>query len=50
MKDNIRTLTATALLMLGFTKASSTIEGAITLPAANPEPSSGFCVPCNYIE
>jgi hypothetical protein len=51
MKDNIRAITATALLVLGFSKASAKIERA-TLPKARQpgSPSASYCVPCNCAE
>jgi hypothetical protein len=50
MKDNIRSITATALLLLGFSKASASVEGATMSKAHNPEPFSGYCIPCNCTE
>ncbi len=50
MIDNIRTLTATALLILGFTKASAKIERSTLHTADHPEATSGYCLPCNCTE
>jgi hypothetical protein len=50
MKHNIRSLTATALLVLGFSKASARIEGAANPQSVHPEAPSSYCVPCNCIE
>jgi hypothetical protein len=50
MKDNIRSITATALLILGFSKASARIEGATLRKTANPEPFTSYCIPCNCTE
>ena len=50
MKDNIRSITATALLVLGFSKASALVESAPLAKADFPEPTAGFCLPCNCPE
>jgi len=50
MKDNIRAITATVLLVLGFSKASAKIERAIMPKARNPEAPALYCVPCNCAE
>jgi hypothetical protein len=50
MKDNIRSITATALLLLGFSKTSARIEGATMGKAHNPEAFSSYCLPCNCTE
>jgi dsRNA-specific ribonuclease len=47
MKDNIRSITATVLLVLGFSKASAKIERAITPKVDNPEAPASVCIPCN---
>jgi hypothetical protein len=47
MKDNtLRSITATALLVLGLTKASAKVERALAPKVANPEGSCSFCIPC----
>jgi hypothetical protein len=51
MKDNtLRSIAATALLVIGLTKASSKIERALAPKGATPEGPTSFCIPCYYSE
>ena len=45
MKDDIRSLTATALLIVGLTKASAKIESALAPKVAKPEMGCLFSLP-----
>jgi hypothetical protein len=47
MKDTIRSISATALLVLGFTRASGKFEKTMAPVSANPEAPTMFCLPCN---
>jgi hypothetical protein len=49
MKNNLRALSATALLLLGFSKASSKIQQAAIRRNANADVPSAPCLPCNVI-
>jgi hypothetical protein len=45
MKDDIRSLTATALLLVGLTKASAKLESALAPKAAKPEMGCLYSMP-----
>jgi hypothetical protein len=45
MKNDIRSLTATALLIVGLTKASAKIESALAPKAAKPDMGCLFSLP-----
>jgi hypothetical protein len=47
MKDTIRSVSATALLVLGFTRASGSLEKAIAPMSSTAEAPTMFCLPCN---
>jgi hypothetical protein len=46
MKNDIRSIAATALLLVGLTKASSKIESALAPKAANSDSDRLYPVPC----
>jgi hypothetical protein len=46
MKNDIRSLTATALLLVGLTKASAKIESALAPKVSKPEMGCLFTTPC----
>jgi hypothetical protein len=45
MKDDIRSITATALLLVGLTKASAKLESALAPKASKPEMGCLFSMP-----
>jgi hypothetical protein len=45
MKNDIRSLTATALLLVGLTKASAKVESALAPKVAKPEMGTLFSIP-----
>ncbi len=46
MKDDIRSITATALLLVGLTKASAKIESALAPKVAQPEMGCLYSLSC----